>query len=100
MKRLETSESELTNKILSKLYSISFNCKKQTGIYQITRSQSTRSIYVMYLDFTNNSESKLRISDHRASMVWGCDAQIQTTFTEFNNNFKNILRKLKAEAKN
>ena len=96
MKRVETEQSELSYKLLKRLTSITRNCKNQTGIYQFTLSKSTRSIYVSYLSFVNDTAFKLRISDHRPSFKWQCDADLFTTFEDFNANFKNILNNLKA----
>lgn len=96
MIRVETKQSELSYQILKRLTSLTRNCKKQTGIYQFSISKSTRSIYVSYLSFTNDTNFKLRISDHKSSIKYGCDAQIQTTFEEFNTNFNSILKQLKS----
>ena len=96
MRRFDTYESELSYQILKRLTSLTRNCKKQTGIYQFTLSKSTRSIYVSYLSFENDTNFKLRISDHRPSFKWQCDADLFTTFEEFNNSFKSILNNLKS----
>jgi hypothetical protein len=96
MLRVDTQESELSYQIVKRLTALTRNCKKQTGIYQFSISKSTRSIYVSYLSFVNDTNYKLRISDHRSSVKYGCDANIQTTFEEFNTNYKSILSNLKS----
>jgi hypothetical protein len=95
MLRVDTQESAIAARIASKLFWLSFNCKKQTGIYQVSESKSTRSIYISYLNFITNKEVKIRVSDHRSSIRFGTDADFNYSFEQFNSDFKNIIRQAK-----